>query len=100
MTLQFESELSGAVRSSVPTLQNVEKIGCEALMGDERDVATGSFVGFGEAALIWVQNATLIRSEGDAMSSIIVDGMSRTVEVLVFMVFMGLWRDGDSDERC
>jgi hypothetical protein len=33
MTPQFESELSGAVRSSVPALQNVEKRRCNALMG-------------------------------------------------------------------
>jgi hypothetical protein len=99
MTLQFESELSGADRSSVAALQNVEKRRREALMGpDEEDVGTGGVVGVGEAALIGAQKATiaeqLIRSETYDVSSRIVNGMSRTVDVLEVM---GLWGDGDSD---
>jgi hypothetical protein len=99
MTLQFESELSGADRASVAALQNVEKRRREALMGpDEEDVATGGVVGVGEAALIGAQKATiaeqLIRSETYDVSSRIVNGMSRTVDVLEVM---GLWGDGDSD---
>jgi hypothetical protein len=56
---------------------------------DEKDVAnvaTGNFVGVGEAALAGAQKATiaeqLIRSEGYDVSSRIVNGMSRTVDVL------------------
>jgi hypothetical protein len=68
MTLQFESELSGADRSSVAALQNVETRSLDALMDpDEKGVATGSFVGVGEVALIGAQKATiaekLIQSE-------------------------------------
>jgi hypothetical protein len=41
MMLQFESELSGADRSSAAALQNVEKRKHEGLMRpDEEDVAT------------------------------------------------------------
>jgi hypothetical protein len=99
MTLQFESELSGADRASVAALQNVEKRRREALMGpDEEDVGTGGVVGVGEAALIGAQKATiaeqLIRNETYDVSSRIVNGMSRTVDVLEVM---GLWGDGDSD---
>jgi hypothetical protein len=46
MTLQFESEPSGVDRSSVATLQNVEK---EAVK-EEEDAATGAFGGIGKAA--------------------------------------------------
>jgi hypothetical protein len=69
MTLQFESELSGADQSSVAVLQNDEKRKREAMMGpDEENVATGGFVGDGGAALIGARKDTiteqLFRSEG------------------------------------
>jgi hypothetical protein len=59
--LQFESELiSGADRSSVAALQDVEKRKREALVRpDEEEIATGSIVGVGEAALIGVQRLRL-----------------------------------------
>jgi hypothetical protein len=99
MTLQFESALSGADRSSVAALETVERRRRQALMGaDEEDVATGGFVGLGDSVLIGAQKATiaeqLIRSESYDVSSRIVNGMSRTVDVLEVM---GLWGDGDSD---
>ena len=65
---------------------------------DKKDVATGSFFGVGQAALIGPQKTTiaeqLICSEGYDVSLRIVNGMSRTdVDVLEVM---RLWGDGDS----
>jgi hypothetical protein len=62
----------------------------EVLVGpDEKDVATGSFVGVGEAVLIGGPKATIaeqhICSEGYDLSSRIINGMSRTVDVLEVM---------------
>ena len=99
MTLQFESLLSGADQSSVSALESVERKRREALMGASvEDIATGGFVGIGESALIGAQKATiaeqLIRSEGYDVGSKIVNGMSRTVDVLEVM---GLWGSGESD---
>jgi hypothetical protein len=64
---------------------------------DEKDVATGSFVGVGEAAVIESQKATiteqLIRSKEYDVSLRIVIGMNQTADILIVM---GLWGDGDS----
>jgi hypothetical protein len=64
---------------------------------DEKGVAAGSFVGVGEAVLIGAQKATIaeqrICSEGYDVSSRIVNGMSRTVDVLEVI---RLWGDADS----
>jgi hypothetical protein len=69
---------------------------------DEKDVATGSFVGVGEAAQIGAQKATitelLIQSEEYSVSPRIVNGLSRNVAVLEVMRLGG---DADSVEgRC
>jgi hypothetical protein len=99
MTLQFESVLSGSDQSSVSSLQNVERRRREALMGPEvEDVSSGGFVGVGASVLIGAQKSTiaeqLVRLEGYDVSSYIVNGMSRTVDVLEVM---GLWGSGESD---
>jgi hypothetical protein len=66
---------------------------------DEKDVATGSFVGGGEAALIGTHKPTIPKqhfcSEVYDVSSIIVHGMSRAMDVSEVIRY---WRDGDSDE--
>jgi hypothetical protein len=98
MTLLFESKLHkwrGPIEGD--RTSKGEKRRREDLMDpDDKDVATGSFVGAGEAGLIGAQTATiaekLIRSEGYDVSSIIVNGTSRSV--------LSSWKfggDGDSD---
>jgi hypothetical protein len=66
--------------------------------GREGCCYAGRYVGVGEAELNGAQKAAiaeqLIRSEGYDVSLRIVDGMSRTLDVLEVMT---LWGDGDSD---
>jgi hypothetical protein len=81
----------------VAVLQNVENRRLEAVTGpDEKDFATGSFVGVGEAALSGFQEATiaesLIRSERHDVSSRMVYVMSRFVDVLEVMGLCGFGR--------
>lgn len=65
---------------------------------DVEDVATGSRVGVGNAPTIGAQKSTvseqLIRQDGYDPTSSIVNGMSRTVDVLDVM---GLWGNGLGD---
>ena len=96
MTLRFESLLSGSDPANIASMETVEKRRRAALLGpDIEDVATGGMVGQGDAVSIGAQKSTiaeqLIRSDGYDVSSMIVNGMGRTVEVLEVM---GLWGGG------
>jgi hypothetical protein len=98
MTLRFEAILSGTDAKNISTLQTVERKRHTALMGaDVEDVSTGGIVDAGDTAVgIGSHKSTiaeqLIRSEGYDISSNIINGMSRTVDVLGVM---GLWKSGD-----
>ena len=100
MTLRFEATLSGADASNVSALQNVERRRHAALMGAElEDVSTGGMVEAGDAVVGIGSNKStisdqLMRSEGYDVSSNIVNGMSRAVDVLAVM---GLWGNGDAE---
>jgi hypothetical protein len=97
MTLQFESFVSIADPTNVQAAIAVERRRRAALMGPEvEDVATGSRVGLPESSVgIGAQKSTvaeqLVRQDGYDMSSMIVNGMSRTVDTLDVM---GLWGNG------
>jgi Suppressor of forked protein (Suf) len=100
MTLHFES-VGGADPASAAALQTIEKRRREALMGpDVEDVATGGVTGANDTALIGAQKSTiaeqLLRAEGYDVSSRIVNGMSRTVDLLGVM---GLWGAGGYESR-
>lgn len=100
MTLHFES-VGGSDSASFVALQTIEKRRREALMGpDVEDVATGGFAESNGSVLIGAQKSTiaeqLIRAEGYDVSSRIVNGMSRTVDLLSVM---GLWGTGDYETR-
>lgn len=97
MMLNFES-VTACDSSTLETLQKIEKRRREALMGpDVEDVATGGLAGSNDAALIGAQKSTigeqLIRSDGYDVSSRIVSGLSRAVDVLNIA---GLWGSGES----
>jgi 1,2-phenylacetyl-CoA epoxidase PaaB subunit len=97
MNLYFESIISASDPTYVANIHAIEKRRREALMGHEiEDVGTGGFVGVDETALVGAQKTTLsellIRTEGYDMSSRIVNGLSRAVDVLGVM---GLWGDID-----
>ena len=97
MTLYFESLLSGSDVASASTLRSIEAKRHEALMGpDVEDVATGGLIGGTETALIGAQKSSiseqLVRTEGYEVSSSIVNGMSRTVDMFGVM---GLWGSDD-----
>jgi len=99
MTMHFESIMSGSDQSSVSELHKIERRRREALMGpDVEDVSSGGFIGVGDNALIGAQKSTiaeqLVRSEGYDVSSNIVAGMSRAVDVLEIL---GLWGSGESE---
>lgn len=92
LTLRFEAVLSMDSESAA-RLQDIERKRREAVFGaDVEDVATGGTVGLGEQALIGAQKSTigdqLARSEGYDISSKIVNGMGRSVDLLNVM---GLW---------
>jgi hypothetical protein len=96
MTLQFEMLMSIADPSNVKEAMAMERKRRLAMMGPEtEDVCSGGRVGVGEAATIGAQKTTvaeqLVRTDGYEVSSIIVNGMSRSVEVLDVM---GLWGSG------
>ena len=100
MTLYFES-VGGSGTPSIASLQAIEKRRHEALFGPEfEDVATGGIVGIGDSVLIGPQKSSiaeqLIRDEGYEISSRIVSGLSRTVDVLNVM---GLWGSGRTESR-
>jgi Suppressor of forked protein (Suf) len=99
MTLHFETIISGSDQNSMALLRKIEQRRREAILGpDVEDVATGGIVGMGETTLIGAQKSTiaehLIRTEGYDLSSSIVNGMGRTVDVLEVM---GLWGSRDYD---
>lgn len=91
VTLRLESLLSfdeaGARR-----IQEIERKRRQAVMGPEEDVATGGLLRTSDVALIGAQKATiseqLVRTEGYDISSNIVSGMRRSVNLLEVM---GLW---------
>jgi len=98
MTLRFESMISGGSSESVSALHNIERRRRAALMGAEvEDVSTGGLVGVSDPVVgIGSHKSTiaeqLVRSEGYDISSNIVNGMSRSVDVLEIM---GLWGNND-----
>jgi Suppressor of forked protein (Suf) len=100
MTLHFEA-VGFPDPSSVESLHTIEKRRHEALLGpDVEDVATGGIVGVGESVLIGAQKSSigeqLIREDGYDVSSRVVNGLSRTVDVLNVM---GLWGSDSSEAR-
>ncbi len=96
MALQFESLVSIADATNVPAAVALERKRRAALLGpDIEDVATGIRVGMGDSVAIGAQKSTiaeqLVRQDGYDPNSTIVNGMSRTVDVLDVM---GLWGSG------
>lgn len=97
MTLQCEDLWSISDPTNIEAAIAVERKRRAALLGPEiEDVSTGSRVGMGDSgATIGVQKSTLaeqlIRSDGYNTSSLIVNGMGRTVD---FLDVLGLWGDG------
>jgi hypothetical protein len=90
MTLHIESLLGMGDEKLLET----ERHRHEAVMGaDIEDVATGGLAGGSDATLIGAQKSTiseqLIRVEGYDVSSRIVNGMSRTVDLLGIMGLLG-----------
>ena len=93
MTLRFESILSGADPRNMSALKTVERRRHAALLGPEiEDVASGGLMSGADIIQIGGQKTSiseqLIRVEGYDVSSSIVSGMSRAVNVLEVM---GLW---------
>ena len=98
MMLRFETTMSGSDPDSLANLENIERQRRQAIMGsDVEDVATGGFIGAVEAPLIGAQKSSisehLIRTEGYDISSGIVSGLGRTVDLLEVN---GLWGNGES----
>lgn len=96
MALQFESLVSIGDPTNVAAAVAVERKRRTALMGPEiEDVATGIRVGMGDSVPIGAQKSSiaeqLVRQDGYDLSSIVVNGMSRSVDVLDIM---GLWGSG------
>lgn len=92
MTLRFESVLE-ADAASAKHVREIERKRRQAVVGpDVEDVATGGALNSSDAPLTGAQKATiseqLVRAEGYDVSSSIVSGMSRTVDLLEIM---GLW---------
>ena len=97
MTLRFEAVLSGSDPKSLANLSIIERQRRQAILGpDVEDVATGGFIGMTDTPLIGAQKSSiaeqLLRTEGYDMSSGIVNGLARTVNVLEVM---GLWGNGE-----
>lgn len=93
MTLRFESILSGSDPRNMSALKTVERRRHAALLGpDIEDVASGGLLSGADIIQIGGQKTSiseqLIRVEGYDVSSSIVSGMSRAVNVLEVM---GLW---------
>eukprot|EP00536_Pseudo-nitzschia_multiseries_P008410 jgi/Psemu1/198055/e_gw1.213.87.1 len=99
MTLECEELWSIAEPANIEAAIAIERKRRAALFGpDIEDVSTGSRVGLSDnRATIGVQKSTLteqlIRNDGYNTSSLIVNGLGRTVNVLDIM---GLWGDGTS----
>ena len=102
MTLQCEEMWSIADPTNIEVALSVERRRRAALFGPEiEDVATGSRVGLVESgAPVGMQKSTLAeqlnRTDGYDTSSLIVNGLSRTVDVLDVM---GLWGDGSAGRQ-
>jgi cleavage stimulation factor subunit 3 len=101
MAVQFESLVSLVDPTNVPAVVALEKKRRAALFGpDVEDVATGIRVGLGDQPTIGAQKSTvgehLVRQDGYELSSGIVNGMSRTVDVLDIM---GLWGSGSGNSN-
>jgi Suppressor of forked protein (Suf) len=99
MAVQFESLVSIVDPTNVPAVAALEKKRRIALLGpDVEDVATGIRVGLGDQPTIGAQKSSvaehLVRQDGYELSSSIVNGMSRTVDVLDIM---GLWGSGNGN---
>jgi hypothetical protein len=93
ISLHYESIMAASDPGGMKRIREIECKRREAMMGPEvEDVGTGNTVGFGEAALVGAQKATiaeqLIRSEGYDTSSLIINGLTRIVDVLGVM---GVW---------
>jgi hypothetical protein len=102
MTLLCEDLWSIADPRNIDAAMAVERKRRAALLGpDIEDVSTGSRVGLGDSgATVGVQKSTLaeqlVRSDGYNSSSLIVNGMGRTVD---FLDVTGLWGDGVGIKR-
>lgn len=101
MAVHFESLVSMVDPTNVPAVTALEKKRRTALLGPEiEDVATGIRVGLGDQPTIGAQKSTvaehLVRQDGYELSSSIVNGMSRTVDVLDIM---GLWGSGSGNSN-
>lgn len=98
ITLQFESILSGTDAGNLSSLHAVERRRHNALVGpDAEDVSTGGIVSGAEQVGVGAQKTPLseqlIRTEGYDVSSTIVSGMNRMVNVLGVI---GLWTSAGS----
>jgi hypothetical protein len=97
MTLECEELWSISEPANIEAAIAIERKRRAALLGPEiEDVSTGSRVGlFDNRATVGAQKSTLaeqlIRTDGYDTSSLIVNGLGRTVNVLDIM---GLWGDG------
>jgi len=102
MTLQCEELWSISEPTNIEAAIAIERNRRVALLGPEiEDVSTGSRVDmFDSRATVGVQKSTLaeqlIRIDGYNTSSLIVNGMSRAVDVLDIM---GLWGDGTGGKQ-
>ena len=98
MTLRFESLLAGTDPANLVSMRRMEQKRNASLMGAEvEDVATGGLVGMGDQGVaVGSTKSTiaeqLVRVEGYDVSSNIVNGMTRLINVLEVT---GLWGDGD-----
>jgi hypothetical protein len=97
ITLHFESLLN-ADGSSASHLDDIERKRRAAVLGpDVEDVATGGLMSTSDVSLIGAQKISvseqLIRTEGYDISSKIVNGMSRTLDLLDVT---GCWGDGST----
>jgi hypothetical protein len=101
ISLHYESVMTASDSAGMDRIQQIECQRRAALLGpDVEDVATGSYVGFGDTAMVGAQKSTiaeqLIRAEDYDTSSRIVNGLSRAVDVLGVM---GVWGNATSNER-
>ena len=97
MTLEFEQLIATADPTNVQAALTVERKRRAALMGaDKEDVATGGAPDLQAQSQKSTVSEQLIRQDGYDMSSMIVNGLSRTVDVLDIM---GLWGDGSNSKR-
>ncbi|KAL3903564.1 MAG: hypothetical protein SGILL_010397, partial [Bacillariaceae sp.] len=102
MTLQCEEMWSIVDPTNLEVAASVERRRRAALLGPEiEDVATGSRVGMGDSAeQVGVQKSSLaeqlVRADGYDVSSRIVNGLGRTVDVLDII---GLWGDGTAGRQ-